>query len=732
MCIVAPTTMRGALKTAACALTLAYAALGHAKILSPELLVEAPRPGSATVNPAGTQALVGVEHASAHTGEVSASLYRVPLNTSAEHGAQLFAEGAASAMFLNDDTAAYLVNNTLCERPLNDVHDPNECHAVLEFPTLARNLRAVSTSSSSATLVFSALVYEDGTLEGAAAAEKSEAVKDWEKHARIFDKLMVRHWDRYLYPFRRMQLFAVDVRRNALTGHWRKASSFRNLMADTVLDSPYGPLGDGKDFAVSEDWVAFTAKDPDTPEAWHTKANIYLVPLKGGEKPRQVSATGRGWAGVPALSSDGDTLAFLQQYKDGFESDRKVLQLYSIASGRQVEPFADWQLSPDSLTFSPDAKSLYITVVEDEQTKLYQTDLEKHGKTTTVGNRRVLVADGKVSAPRELADGSVVYTRSTIDHPNDVYRLKKGKTQRLTNFFRASPAHQDVELGAKAKQFSYAGSDNVTMHGWILTPPKYKETISQGDKLPLAVLIHGGPEGDWNNAWSTRWNPRVFAAAGFVVITLDPSGSTGYGQKMTDRILQHWGDRPLEDIRKGVHYILDTEPHIDRERVVAAGASFGGYMVNWIQGHNDDKLFKGLVTHDGMFSTVSTYYSTEELYFPESEFGGVPWEVEENFTKFSPHRYTQHWNTPHLIVHGGKDYRLDPAEGISAFTALQRRGVPSRFVFFPDEGHWVNNPKNSLIWHNEVLNWLTNWALPGAPHAAAAPASTADHALVFQ
>ena len=495
----------------------------------------------------------------------------------------------------------------------------------------------------------------------------------------------------------------------------------RNLLQATRLESPVGPLGDASDFSLSRHYVAFTAKDPDAPPAWHTRQHIYLVPLDGHAPPKRISlAENRGWAGTPVISPNEDMVLFLQQYKDGFESDRKVLQAYLLEEGQQVEIFPDWDVSPDTLSFSSDGRTLYAVVPEDEQRKVYAISVQG----ASFSDKHALVVDGSASSPIQLPDGRLVYVLSTLQNPNDVYLYDRGQTTRLTHFWQWSDAHRDVDMGPVPERFTYQGADGVTMHGWLIKPPSYEADVKAGKKLPLAVLLHGGPEGDWSNGWSTRWNPVAFAAAGFVVTTLDPSGSIGFGQALTDRVLEHWGDRVKEDVLRGVHHVLDTHTYLDRDRVVAAGASFGGYMVNWLQGHNQDKLFKAFVTHDGIFHLESMYYSTEELYFPESELGGLPWTSPHLYEAFSPHRHVAAWSTPHLIVHGGRDFRLSPAQGISAFTALQRRHVPSRLLFFPDEGHWVLDPRNSLQWHEQVLGWLQYWSRPPAT-------ALTDHQAVF-
>lgn len=724
---VGPTTMH------LCSMLIAGAVgvmtMAQAKVtLTPTLLVEAPRPGSLAVNPAGTEAVVGVAYPSSKTGEAEKILYRVPLDKTHawdDHSAvNELVNGVDAAIFLDNETLAFVEGQKVCQYPLSGGLSPASCDTIVSVPAPFEHIRITRTSDATATIVFAAYVYDDGDLDKVSEHDTSEQAASWEL-GMVYDATMVRHWDRWLNPHKRKQLFAVDIRKSATSQRWSADSRVRNLMKGTRLETPVGPLGGPADFSVSPHWVAFTAKDPDVPPAWHTRQQIYMMPLDGSAPPKRITAPeGHGWVGVPVISPKEDMVVFLQQDKDGFESDLKVLQTYSLETQTQLEFARDWDVSPDTLTFSPDGKYLYAAVTEDEQRPVYQ--IEVHG--TQLGHRQALISRASASSPLPLKDGRLVYLLSSLHSPNDVYlREHNGETRRLTNFLRWSDAHKDIHMGPEPERFTWKGSDDVDMHGWILKPPSYEDEAPTGTRWPLAVLVHGGPEGDWNDGWSVRWNPATFAAAGFVVVTLDPSGSTGFGQAMTNRVLEHWGDRVLEDVKKGVSHILQTRAYVDPDRVVAAGASFGGYLINMLQGHNDDKLFKALVTHDGIFHALSMYYSTEETYFAESEFGGVPWEKPELYEKFSPHRFVSHWNTPHLIVHGGRDYRLSPAEGISAFHALQRRHVPSRLLFFPDEGHWVNDPRNSLKWHNVVLQWLQQWT---SPNSTAAHAATA--ALVFQ
>jgi dipeptidyl aminopeptidase/acylaminoacyl peptidase len=454
--------------------------------------------------------------------------------------------------------------------------------------------------------------------------------------------------------------------------------------------------------------------------------------LDGSSSPAQLSTGKHGATASPAFSPDGKQVAWLQMDRDGFEADRRKIVVSSVGSVQEQSILAkDWHLSPSSVRFSADGSSI-IGIVEDaEQSRLFELALD----ASAAEDIKMLSSYGGVSSATPLSDQSIFVSASSLLSPSDLY-LVSPRTSfdqalgtnalRLTNFGQSKDSSiAGLDLGRDPEQFSYPGAGNRTSHGWIHYPPGYDAS----KEYALAVIIHGGPEGAFTNSWSNRWNPAVFAATGLFVITIDPAGSTGFGQAYQEEILGSWGGAPYLDIVAGVRHILHRFANVDPERVVAAGASYGGYMINWINGHNEDKLFKGLVCHDGVFSTLSTFYSTEELYFPVFEFGGVPWEKREEYEKWSPEKFTQNWETPQLTIAGGKDYRLPESEGISVFNTLQRRGVPSRLVYFPNENHWVLEPKNSLKWHGEVLGWLLKYSRSeGSGDDAAATAPS----LVFQ
>ncbi|WFD34702.1 hypothetical protein MCUN1_001546 [Malassezia cuniculi] len=675
------------------ALVATAAADAGQHVLTPELLVSAPRPGAAIFNPSGTHAIVPVGYPDLETGQVSSALHHLDIGAGDAWDARSqpaeFAK-ASTGVFLNDRDFAYLNDTSLYVKRIGD----DQSREIVKFPTSVSNLKSFATDEYT-TLVFTADVYDDSDLDAVPKHSKSAKAKEW-KRARTYDSGFARHWDVWT-PLTRSQIFAV----NLTNENYERDGDWFAVQNSTEHETPVGPLGDASDFDAKHNLVVYTTKTGAN-VTWHTQQDVFAVRLDTGEQFKCTQTT-RGWSGAPAIV-DSDTIFFLQQHRDGYESDRKRLQSFEISTGKQTEHLSDWDVSPSAITVARNG-SLYLTAEQDAQERVFFVNVKRTDDGISVDQPVPVIHTGGTTNVKEAKSGALLYTSSSMHHPNDVFSLTD-KTSRLTNFFRWSSSHADIDLGAEPKRFEYPGSDEVTAYGWLLTPPGFDES----KQYPLAVLIHGGPEGAWVNSWSSRWNPAVFAAQGFVVATIDPSGSTGYGSEYTERILLHWGDRPYEDIVRGVHHVLKNEQYVDSSRVVAAGASFGGYMINWIAGHNDDGLFKALVTHDGVFDTTATWFGTDELYFPEAEFGGKPWEANTTYAEFSPSKYAHKWTTPHLIVHGGLDYRLDVSQAMSAWNTLQRLGTPSRLLYFPDEGHWVLNPLNSLKWHHEVLGWLKKYS----------------------
>ena len=344
------------------------------------------------------------------------------------------------------------------------------------------------------------------------------------------------------------------------------------------------------------------------------------------------------------------------------------------------------------LARSPDGQTIYTTAGDVGSTRLFAVDA-RNGVVTPI------TGPGHVSAFQQTPSG-FVFAQDTLREPGDLYfktYLGREMPRRLTT---ANPDFATKQFG-EYEQFSFPGWNNETVHGYVIKPVGYVE----GEKYPVAFLIHGGPQGSFGDGWSYRWNPETYAGAGYAVVMIDFHGSTGYGQGFTDAISQHWGDRPLEDLKKGWAFAQDKYDFLDGRNACALGASYGGYMINWIAGQWND-AFKCLVNHDGVFDTFNMGFATEELWFTEWENGGTPWDEPENYQRFNPANHVENWRTPMLVVQGDLDFRIPTSQGLSTFTALQRRGIESRLVVFPNENHWVLRPANSLQWHNEVFGWL--------------------------
>src|SRR6266853_1414979 len=393
----------------------------------------------------------------------------------------------------------------------------------------------------------------------------------------------------------------------------------------------------------------------------------------------------------------GKCLAYLSMERAGFEADRQRLMLVARSAGRPdgppVEATRGWTLSVGSYTWCPDSKCIYAAVDERGRDNLYRIDLPSFRRSVAVGN------SGVNTDVQVMPDGQgLVYLHQSNTQPNEIWLSGRQLTH-----------HNDAALDAldlrPLDEFGFAGALGDSVFGWLLKPPGF----DPAKQYPLIYLIHGGPQSAWTDYWGARWNYALFASRGYVVAAVNFHGSTGYGQKFTDAISQHWGDYPYDDLMKGLD-VLARLPYVDSTRMGAAGASYGGYIIYWLAGHTD--RFKALVAHDGVFNAASMYGSTEELWFVEWEFGGALYGNRALYEKWSPLTFAPHWKTPMLIVHSQLDYRVDLSEGYQAFTALRKMGVPAKFLYFPDEGHWVGRPRNRRVWWGTVLDWLDEYLRP--------------------
>jgi len=509
--------------------------------------------------------------------------------------------------------------------------------------------------------------------------------------ARAFDRLFVRHWDSWADGTRNM-LFVLPLANGVGRG---EAIAIERLDGD----APSKPYGGREELAWSPDGrtVYFTLREAGRIEPLSTNLDIWSAPADGSAPPTNLTAANTAMDALPAVSPDGKWLAYAAMARPGYESDRLVVQLREIATGRTRALTQGWDRSVGSIQWAADGKSLLVTAEDEFDQPVFRVDVTS-GKVTRLGG------PGTVSAVAPLKDGGMIVARDTMLAPADLYRLPAagGEGTRLTSVNADLLAGIDMPT---AERFSFAGAGGDTVSGWAVKPAG----VAAGRKLPIAFLIHGGPQGSFGNSWSYRWNPAVMAEAGFGVVTIDFHGSTGHGQAFTDAINQDWGGKPLEDLKLGLAAATAKYDWLDGSHACALGGSYGGFMTNWIAGNWPDR-FKCLVTHAGVFDARGMAYQTDELWFDEWEHGGRPYfAAPADYEKWNPVNFVDRWKTPMLVIHGERDFRIPYTQGLGAFTALQRRDIPSRLVVFPDENHWVLKPRNSLRWHQEVLDWLRKW-----------------------
>ncbi|MEW6625440.1 MAG: S9 family peptidase [Pseudomonadota bacterium] len=505
---------------------------------------------------------------------------------------------------------------------------------------------------------------------------------------RVYDQLFVRHWDKWA-DGQRSQIFVMPAAGGPAV----------SVMGDLVGDAPSKPFGGAEEIAWSRDGrtLFFALREAGRIEPLSTNLDIFSAPADASAAPTNLTDANDATDTMPAVSPDGKWLAYAAMKRPGYESDRLVLTLRNIATGETRALTEDWDRSVGSIAWASDGASLLVTANDVLDNPVFRVDMAS-GKVTRLTDR------GHAGSVVPLPRGGFVYAMDSIQSPADFWKMPaRGKPVRLTRVNADLLAGVDDVL---VERYSFKGANGDTVWGQIVKPKRAT------GKLPVAFLVHGGPQGSFNDSWSYRWNPKAFAAHGYAAVIVDFHGSTGYGQAFTDSINKDWGGKPLEDLKLGLAAAAARDGQVDAGNACALGASYGGYMMNWIAGQWPDG-FKCLVQHDGVFDARAMAYETEELWFDEWEHGGPYYEHPQEFEKWNPVNHVGAWKTPMMVVTGEKDFRIPYTQGLAAFTALQRRDIPSKLLVFPDENHWVLKPRNSLQWYGEALAWLDRWTGAG-------------------
>ena len=533
-------------------------------------------------------------------------------------------------------------------------------------------------------LVFTSAVYPECGADDACNRKNLDAEKASQVKARIYTELLYRHWNAWQGK-RRSHLLVVPV----------GGGIIRDLTPGT-RDVPPFSLGGSDDYDVSPNGqeVCYSMNADPVP-AISTDSDLYVVSIAGGQ-PVKITLT-MGADSNPRYSPDGKYIAWRAQQRAGYESDRWRLMTLERSTGKVNNLTESLDRWVNSFTWSPDSGSLFFTMTDRGRQAIQVIPV------TGGAAGRVASGDSELDDMQLTRNGrTMVYTQQSGISPVEIFRASSsgGEPVALTHLNDQTLAdHQLTQL----EEFWVDGAEGAKVHSFMIRPPDF----TPGRKYPVLMLIHGGPQGFWGHAWTYRWNAQVLAGAGYVVVMPNPRGSTGYPQKFVDEINNDWGGRAFDDIMAVADHIVSDVPFADASRMTAAGGSYGGYMINWILGHT--QRFKALISHDGVYNLTSEFGATEELWFPLWEYGGTPWNKPENYAKWSPNNFAQEFHTPTLVIHGEQDFRVPLNQGLELFTALQLQKVPSKLLLFPDEGHWVLKPQNSVLWYKTFIDWMDSW-----------------------
>ncbi|MBI1325347.1 prolyl oligopeptidase family serine peptidase [bacterium] len=669
------------------------AAQGGLRPMTVEDLLAVKSVSGLKISPDGRMAVYSVTEPDKATGKSISNLWYSIISregspkrlttTSARDSEPVWAPDGKSIYFLSTRSGSAQIWNIAI--------DGGEARQVTKLPIDVAGGPAISADGK--LLAFPARVYPGKSPKETVEEDKKRG--EAKSKAMIFDKLMIRHWDTY-DDGKRSHIFVADT----------ETGEARDLSPDLTSNSPPAPFGGSSDYTFSPDskTVVFTA-EPLKDHAWSTNNDLWQVSVAGGPLKNLTDAN-TGADSYPLFSPDGKHLAYLRQTRAKFEADQNVLTVLELATGKVTELTRKLDRTVHEFSWVGDGSGIVAGIENEGHQDIFLID-----PAGTAPPRKVIGGKGMhtaIQSPRK--GGLFVYLRNDSVAPNDVFYSREDAngptvTKRLSS--HNDDVLADLDLTA-AEPFTFEGADDAKVQGWITRPPGF----DPAKKYPVLYLIHGGPQSAWTNTWHARWNSNLFAAPGYVVVAVNPRGSTGFGQEFTDQISRDWNGRVYVDLMKGLDHVLKTYPYMDSERVGAAGGSYGGYMVNWIAGQTD--RFKCLISHAGVWDLPSMYGTTEELWFAEWEFGGPPWEkeYEKGYQSQSPSNFAGNIKTPVLVTHGSLDYRVPEAQGFGLFTALQRRGVPSRLVLFPDENHWILKADNRRVWWREMHAWLKTYLKP--------------------